>query len=97
MSQGKQPFIQQKDEWDMNRAWQLAEHWQADRRAGEQADWRPDEQAHPSGANYCIAPLYDETPGQKAALRSAARMGGGVCGRRGLGRCRREEEGEEKR
>lgn len=24
----------------MNRAWQLAEHWQADRSAGKQADWQ---------------------------------------------------------
>lgn len=58
---------------------------QAHRRAGEQADWRADEQARSSRANYCIAPLYDATRGQKAALRSAARMGGGVCGRRGWG------------
>lgn len=37
---GKAAFYSAIDEWDMNRAWQLAEHRQAYRRADEQADWQ---------------------------------------------------------
>lgn len=62
MSRGKQPFIQQQ----MNRTWIGHGSWQstgrqtgaqAGRRAGWLAGWRADEQAGPSDANYCIAPL----------------------------------------
>lgn len=77
---------------------------QARKRDGEQADW----QAGGQMSRQVLLTLItvqrlsesDATRGQKAALRSAARMGGGGWETGGLGSCRREvekEEGEEKR
>lgn len=106
MSRGKQPFIQQQ----MNRTWIGHGSWQnagrqtgaqAGRRAGWLAGWRADEQAGPSDANYCIAPLWVWcNTGTESGAQVSREDGWWGVGDGGLGSCSREqekEEGKEKR